>query len=59
MRFYDLPLKCMNHDTEAQIGSSIERVTQVDLLVNEVSWGNALCVKVELNLTKALVVVVQ
>jgi hypothetical protein len=54
VRMYNLPLACIGKEIGWKIGSSVGTVEKVDVNYEEASWGEYLCVKMSLDLSKPL-----
>jgi hypothetical protein len=54
VRMYNLPLACMGRDIGVKIGSSVGVVKEVDLVDDDIGWGEYLRVRILLDLKKPL-----
>jgi hypothetical protein len=54
IRMYNLPLACMGKDVGHKIGATVGQVDEVDILDDEVGWGEYLQVRIVLEITKPL-----
>jgi hypothetical protein len=54
VRMYNLPLACMGKEVGHKIGASVGKVVDVDIIDDEVGWGEYLRVKILLDLSKPL-----
>jgi len=54
IRMYNLLLACMGKEVGQKIGASVGMVDEVDILDDEVGWGEYLRVRIVLDLTKRL-----
>lgn len=54
IQLHDLPMVCINREIISQIGSSIARLIQVDVSINDVGWGSFLRVRVDIDFHKPL-----
>jgi hypothetical protein len=54
VRMYNLPLACMGKEVVLKIGASVGKVEDVDIIDDEVGWGEYLRVKILLDLSKPL-----
>jgi len=54
LRMFNLPLACMGREVVQKIGSSVGFVEEIDILDDEVGWGEYVRVKVRMNLSKPL-----
>jgi hypothetical protein len=54
VRMYRLPLACMGRDVGLQVGSTVGEVEDIDVLDDEVGWGEFLQVKIRIDLSKPL-----
>lgn len=55
LRFYNLPILCMNRLYGEQIGESLGEVLDVDVETDDMGWGRSLRIRIEINITKSLV----